>query len=136
MATPEERSAAASEQMSVAMANLVKTLTAQQAAADKKARDGEKREAALKETTDMMAEALRENIKFDEDKAKEEKKKVVERQLLGLTEKQYEALLDQRKKAEETRISQINKVKESEEIEKENLQKIQDRLQDKRYIKL
>jgi len=103
MATPEERSAAASEQMSVAMANLVKTLTAQQAAADKKARDGEKREAALKETTDMMAEALRENIKFDEDKAKEEKKKVVERQLLGLTEKQYEALLDQRKKAEETK---------------------------------
>ena len=61
MATPEERSAAASEQMSIAMANLVKTLTAQQAAADKKARDEEKREAALKETTDMMAEALREN---------------------------------------------------------------------------
>ena len=101
MATPEERSAAASEQMSVAMANLVTTLTAQQAAADKKARDEEKREADLKETTDMMAEALRENIKFDEDKAKEEKKKVVERKLLGQSEKQYEATLAQRKVAED-----------------------------------
>ena len=78
MATPEERSAAASEQMSVAMANLVTTLTAQQAAADKKARDEEKREAGLKETTDMMAEALKENIKFDEDKAKEEKNQKVQ----------------------------------------------------------
>jgi len=103
MATPEERSAAASEQMSVAMANLVKTLTAQQAAADKKARDEEKREAALKETTDMMAEALRENTKFDEDAAKEEKKKVVERKLLGQSEKQYEATLAQRKVAEDAK---------------------------------
>ena len=101
MATPEERSAAASEQMSVAMANLVTTLTAQQAAADKKARDEEKREAALKETTDMMVEALRENTKFDEDKAKEEKKKVVERKLLGQSEEQYEATLAQRKVAED-----------------------------------
>ena len=103
MATPEERSAAASEQTSIAMANLVKTLTAQQAAADKKARDEEKREAALKETTDMMAEALRENTKFDEDAAKEEKKKVVERKLLGQSEKQYEATLAQRKVAEDAK---------------------------------
>ena len=110
MATPEERSAAASEQMSIAMANLVKTLTAQQAAADKKARDEEKREAALKETTDMMAEALRENTKFDEDTAKEEKKKVVERKLLGQSEKQYEATLAQRKVAEDAK-KELNDMK-------------------------
>jgi len=41
-------------------------------------------------------------------------------------------VLEERKlKADETRIKQINDVKEGEKIEKENLQKIQERLQDK-----
>ena len=34
-------------------------------------------------------------------------------------------------KADETRVEQINEVKEVEKIEKENLQKIEERLQDK-----
>ena len=40
--------------------------------------------------------------------------------------------LDERKlKAEEARIVQINEVKEGEKIEKENLQEMQERLEDK-----
>mgnify|MGYP000660256227 FL=1 len=93
------------------MANLVTTLTAQQAAADKKARDEEKRDAEKKQRDNMHLGALKENKKFDEDRAKEEKKKVVERKLLGQSEKQYEETLAQRKVAEDAK-KELNDIKE------------------------
>ena len=76
-------------------------------------RDGSDR---LKEAKKLIDKKLKEE---EEIRLKEEK----EKKLQGLEERKL--------KAEETRTTQINEVKEEENIEKENLQKIDESLKDK-----
>ena len=73
------------------------------------------------------SDRLREAKKLIDEKLKEEE----QIRLKEEEEKKLQELEERKLKAEETRVVQINQVKEEEEIKKENIQKIEERSQDK-----